>query len=322
MIGEGGPEGLAGRVAARLGARLVEARVRVFPDGESKVTLDRRPGAGGRVVVVQSTPPPVDSNLIKALSLVQEACHFSDHVTAAVPYMGYARQDRRFLPGEVVTMDVVARLFEAAGASRMLVVDIHSSAALERFAIPATSVTAVPILAARCRRMNLERPVVVSPDAGGAARAALFASELGTDWAELSKRRDKSTGSVRIAGARGAGAAGRDVVLVDDMVSTGGSVAEAARFLAGRGCGRIVVACTHPLLVGGAREKLAEAGVRRMVCCNTVGGPGKGGGWMREVDVSGALSKQIEWWGGRAPAGRRRGRPADPDRRAGGDPYA
>ncbi len=146
VISGKGSQELGKKIAAKLKAKYVKSDLRVFPDGESKITLISKPKKG-TIIVVQSTYPPVDSNLIQALSLVSKARQFSSQVYAVIPYIGYTRQDREFLPGEIVTMSVVATLFKAAGATRRVVVDIHSKIALKHFRIAVKNVTAVPELA-------------------------------------------------------------------------------------------------------------------------------------------------------------------------------
>src|SRR5207249_392346 len=126
-------ENLAKKIANILKAKYIGAELRIFPDGESKITLKDKPR--GRIVVVQSVYPPVDSNLIRALALVSQARKYSSHVYVVIPYLGYARQDRQFLPNEIVTVSLVAKLFKAAGATRIIVVDIHSMIAINQFQI-------------------------------------------------------------------------------------------------------------------------------------------------------------------------------------------
>lgn len=287
----GGRNGLAAGVAGRLGAAHVKADVRVFPDGEGKITLDSRPEKGRPAAVVHSASPPVDSNLVRALSMIREARRFADDVTAVIPYMGYARQDQSFLDGEVVTMEVVAGLLESAGATRVVVVDIHSERALSHFSVPASNVSAVPELAAHFAGRGLSDPLVVSPDVGGIERTRRFAELLGAGCATLEKERDRHTGEVRIVGADLGEAAGRDIVLVDDMISTGGSIVKAAGFLKERGCGRIFAACTHAILVGEAEDRIRAAGVSEIVGTNTI--DGWSGGGNAAVDVAGTLAKAV-----------------------------
>lgn len=292
----GGRGGLAAGVAGRLRASHVKADVRVFPDGEGKITLDSRLEKGMPAAVVHSVSPPVDSNLVRALSMIREARRFTDDVTAVVPYMGYARQDQVFLDGEVVTMGVVASLLESAGATRVVVVDIHSEKALSHFSVPAVNISAVPELADHFAGMDLPEPLVVSPDAGGLKRAREFASRLGAGCAVLEKERNRHTGEVRIVGSDLGETAGRDIVLVDDMISTGGSIVKAAEFLGKRGCGRIFAACTHALLVGGAGAMIGEAGVASIVGTNTIDGWSGSGG--RVVDVAGTVAEAVSDHGG------------------------
>lgn len=282
----GTSECLARRISDGLGASLIEAEIQVFADGESKLRL-KREITGDRAIVVQSLHPPVDTNLLRALSLISKAREEAADVVAVIPYMGYARQDMEFLAGEVITMKVVGRLFEEAGAARVVVVDIHSSRGLQFFGGRTTNVTAVPALARYFATMRLKDPLVVSPDAGGSKRADLFASELGVESITLDKSRDRRTGSVRIRTKSAAAARDRDIIIIDDMIATGGSIVKAAQFLKGQRCGRIFVACTHALLVGGARGKMREAGVTRVVSANTI--PGRSG----VVDVSEAIVRAL-----------------------------
>ena len=123
IIGGKASEDLARKIATKLKGKYLKSELRIFPDGESKITISGKP-KNGKIVVVQSTYPPVDSNLIQALSLVSKARRYSSQVYAAIPYLGYARQDKEFLPGEVITMSLVANMFKAAGATKVIVVEI------------------------------------------------------------------------------------------------------------------------------------------------------------------------------------------------------
>ncbi|HJU13506.1 MAG TPA: ribose-phosphate diphosphokinase [Candidatus Nitrosotalea sp.] len=285
VIGGPSSEQLARKIASRLNSRYVGCDLRIFPDGESKITLRARPT--GRIIVVQSVYPPVDSNLVRALALVSQAKKYSTQVFVVIPYMGYARQDREFLPGEVVTMSVVGKLFKAAGASRIVVVDIHSMMALKHFQIPSKNATAVGELVKYFKKLRLKNPLVVSPDMGGVERARNFAKLMGTDYIALKKHRDRRTGDVTIKSSDNDSVRGRDIILVDDMISTGGSIVKAAEHLRGQKCGRIYASCTHALLIGDAERKIRKAGVAKIVSTNTI--PGK----TSLVDVSSVILKAI-----------------------------
>ena len=276
---------LGKRIARRLKAPYVEAKTRVFPDGESKITFGRIP-KNSVILVVQSTYPPVDTNLLQALSIISQARKVSSKIYAIIPYMGYARQDRQFLSGEVVTMSIVARMLKSAGAKKIVVVDIHSKIALNHFKIPKENVSAIPELAKYFKRMKLKDALVVSPDMGGALRAKRFASLINTDFIALKKSRNRKTGKVVIQSSK-VDVRGKDLILVDDIISTGGSIVKAAQFLKKQKCKRVFVACTHGLFVEGAEKKIKNAGVSRIISTNTI--PRN----TSKVDISGVIADSI-----------------------------
>ena len=276
---------LGKRIARKLKAPYVEAKTRVFPDGESKITFGRIP-KNSIILVVQSTYPPVDTNLLQALSIISQARNVSSKIYAIIPYMGYARQDRQFLSGEVVTMSIVARMLKSAGAKKIVVVDIHSKIALNHFKIPKENVSAIPELAKYFKRMKLKDALVVSPDMGGALRAKKFAGLLQTNFIALKKSRNRNTGKVVIQSSK-VDVRGKDLILVDDIISTGGSIVKAAQFLKKQKCKRVFVACTHGLFVEGAEKKIKNAGVSRIISTNTI--PRN----TSKVDISGVIADSI-----------------------------
>ena len=278
-------EDLGRKLARKIKANLVKSEVRVFPDGESKITLKGNISKR-KSIVVQSIYPPVDTNLIQALSLISKAKENSSEVIVVIPYMGYARQDKEFLPGEIVTMKVLAKLFKGAGASKLIVIDIHSLIGLKYFTIKSKNVSAVPDLAKYFKKMSLKNPLVVSPDQGGKERAKEFAKEMGIEFIALQKKRDRKTGKVQIK-TKQADVIGRDLILVDDMISTGGSIVNATKFLKKEKCKRVFVACTHALLMNDAEKKIKKSGVTKIVSANTI--PGK----TSIVDVSNTIAKAI-----------------------------
>ena len=286
VIGGGTSKDLAKRLARRLRAVYIETETKIFPDGESKITLQKIPKKSV-ILVVQSTYPPVDTNMLQALSIISQVRKISSRTYAIIPYMGYARQDKQFLSGEVITMSVVAKMLQSAGAKKVIVVDIHSNTALNHFNIPTENISAIPELAKYFKKLNLKNPLVVSPDAGGSSRSKKFASLLKSDFIVLKKHRDRKTGRVSIQTTK-ADVQGKDLIIVDDMISTGGSVIKAAQFLKKQKCKRVFVACTHGLLVGDAEKKIRKAGVSRIISTNTI--PGN----TSKVDVSGILAKSVQ----------------------------
>ena len=278
-------EDVAKKLSRKIKANFVKSQVRVFEDGESKITLSGKISKK-KSIVVQSIYPPVDTNLIQVLSLISKAKETSSEVIAVIPYMGYARQDREFLPGEIVTMKVLGKLFKGAGASKIIAVDIHSMIGFKHFTIKTKNVSAIPELVKYVKKLRLKNPLVVSPDQGGKERAKEFAKELGSEYIALEKTRDRKTGKVQIK-TKNIDVANRDLILVDDMISTGGSIVKATEFLKKQKCKKVYVACTHALLMNDAEKKIKKAGVTKIISANTI--PGK----TSIVDISNIIAKAI-----------------------------
>ena len=286
VIGGNASKDLAKRIARRLKAKYVDVDTRTFPDGESKITF-RHNLKKSVVLVVQSTYPPVDTNLLQILSIISEVKKISSKIYAIMPYMGYARQDRQFLNGEIVTMSVVAKMLQAAGAKKIIAVDIHSKTALRHFKIPTENVSAIPELAKYLKKLKLKNPIVVSPDTGGSLRAKKFADILKSDFITLKKSRNRKTGKVSIQSTK-ADVNGKDLIIVDDIISTGGSVVKATQFLKKQKCKRVFVVCTHGLLVGDAEKNIKKAGVTQIISTNTI--PRS----ISKVDVSGVIAQAVQ----------------------------
>ncbi len=286
VIGGKASQDLAKKLARRLKATYINTELRAFPDGENKITLSAKPKKN-IIIVVQSAYPPVDSNLIQCLSLISKAKQFSSNVIAVVPYMGYARQDREFLPEEVVSMQVIAKLFKAAGATKLIVVDIHSLIGLKHFKISAKNISAVPELVKFFKKLKLKNPLVVSPDLGGEKRTKEFAKLLNSNYITLKKKRDRKTGKVKIISTNLKQVIGKDIILVDDMISSGGSIIKATEFLKKQKCKRVFVSCTHALLIDDAEKKIKKAGVTKIVSTNTIPGT------TSKVDVSNIIAKTV-----------------------------
>ena len=286
VIGGNASKDLAKRIARRLKAPYIETQTKIFPDGESKITFGRIP-KNSIILVVQSTHPPVDTNLLQALSIISQVRKASTKIYAIIPYMGYARQDKQFLSGEIITMSVIAKMIQAVGAKKVVFVDIHSKTALNHFKIPKENVSAIPELAKYFKKMKLKNVLVVSPDMGGALRAKKFANLLNTDFITLKKSRNRKTGKVRIQSSK-IDVSGRDLILIDDIISTGGSVIKATQFLKRQKCKRVFVACTHGLFIGDAERKIKKAGASQIISTNTI--PRS----TSKVDVSGVIAGSVQ----------------------------
>lgn len=286
----GGPTSvvLAKKIAKKIKASFIKTELKIFPDGESKITLSENPKRS-KIIVVQATHPPVDSNFIQLFALIAKAKEYTKDVVAVVPYMGYARQDREFLNGEIVTMKVIADLIKFAGATGVVVIDIHSMIALKHFKTKIKNISAMPNLANYFKNLDLHNPFVISPDMGGKNRAEEFARLMNVGCITLQKHRDRKTGKVEIKSKSISEINGRDLIIVDDMISTGGSIIKATEFLKKQNCKRVFVACTHAILVGDAEKKILRSGVSKIVSTNTISGN------TSIVDVSDIISEAIPY---------------------------
>ena len=260
---------LANNIAMRLEAQLTVASLRIFSDGESSIKLGK---VGKNCVIVQSTHPPTDTHLIQLLMMAKKCTdNGAQHMCAVVPYLCYARQDRVFLEGEVVSIDVVAKLFKTVGVKHIITVDIHSQRAMSYFT-SIQNVSSVPLLADYASKMKLHDPIAVSPDAGGANRATEFARHLDIDVLALKKYRDRATGEVTVDETLDMDISKRDVIVIDDIISSGGSIIKAAEVLRKKGVGRMFAMCAHALLIREAAQKIKSAGVQDIISTNSVPG--------------------------------------------------
>ena len=278
---------LATNLSAKLGAKLLPVEVTDFPDGESKIRVgeDVR---NKKVIVVQSTYPPVDKHIMQLLVLSHKLSEDGADVFCAVPYMGYARQDREFLPGEVVTLSVLGRLMRSVGIKRLVTVDIHSVKALGLFSFPIYSTSSIPLLAEYIgSHFELKQPIAVSPDFGSSTRVEAFSAVLKCEHVSFKKSRDRKTGEITTE-EQSLDLNGRDAIVVDDMISTGASIVKCAQLLKKYGASRIITACAHAVLIEGAADRIMAAGVDELIATNTI--PSK----YSKVDVSPLLASYFE----------------------------
>ncbi|MEX1336656.1 MAG: ribose-phosphate diphosphokinase [Candidatus Limnocylindrales bacterium] len=257
-------------MAQRLGREPTETRTDTFPDGETDVAV----GTGildADVYVVGSLAPPVNDRLVELLLLL-DACRRSgaSRITAVVPYLGYARKDRRTRRGEAVSLRVVADAIAAAGADRAVLVDPHVPQVDSIFSIPLEVVSAVPSLAAAIGPAVPDDAIVVAPDLGAVHLAERYAAELGLGSVAIVRKTRRSGTEVEASGLVGP-AAERPVLLVDDIVSTGGTIEAAAKLVMEEWSPTSVsVAATHALLVADAADRLEGLGLATMVVSDSV----------------------------------------------------
>ncbi len=268
IISGGAHRKLAKDICEYVGVELGDAHVGRFPDGEIdvKVNSDVR---GADCFIVQPTCSPVNDNLMELLILVDCLKRASARrITTVIPYFGYARQDRKDEGRVPITAKLVANLLERAGAHRVLTVDLHAAQIQGFFDVPVDHLYASPVLAAYLRTLRVPNLVVASPDIGGSKMAWSYSKRLGGYFAMVEKRRvsPERTEVQFVIGD----VAGKSVVLVDDMISTGGSIVEAARALKEKGAEKIYICATHGVLARDAVKKLSESPAQQVIVTDTV----------------------------------------------------
>jgi ribose-phosphate pyrophosphokinase len=285
--------GLADGIAHELACPLASARIERFPDREVHVQLLDSP-RGRDVFLIQPTSPPPDDNLFELLALA-DACRRGNaaRVTAVVPYYGYARQDRRAQGFEAVTARLVADLMVAGGIQRVVALDLHTDAIEGFFAVPVERLSAVPILAQAIRRVRPDNGVVVSPDLGAAKLAESYGRLLDLPVAIVHKTR---MGPEAVTVSRVTGeVSGRIPVIIDDMISTGGTIEAAAQAVAGAGAERegLIVAASHGLFVGGCVERLVRLNLRHLFVTDSIGNQSVPGLAVEAVSTAAILADAI-----------------------------
>ncbi|QEZ45506.1 ribose-phosphate pyrophosphokinase [Cupriavidus oxalaticus] len=260
---------LAEAVVQHLGIPLGKAQVGRFSDGEVQVEIQENV-RGKHVIVLQSTCAPTNDNLMELMVMVDALKRASARsITAAMPYFGYARQDRRPRSARVaISAKVVANMLEVAGVERVLTMDLHADQIQGFFDIPVDNIYASPVLLGDLREKNYGDLLVVSPDVGGVVRARALAKELNCDLAIIDKRRPKANVAevMNIIGE----VEGRNCVIMDDMIDTGGTLCKAAQVLKERGALKVFAYCTHPVLSGGAAARIADSSLDEVVVCDTI----------------------------------------------------
>ena len=278
--------GIAAKLAEKLGARLVRAEEKSFPDGESYLRIPEK--LGGTTLIVHSLYAPQDVAYMKLLMAVDAAKGAgADRVVVAIPYVAYARQDKRFLEGEPITVSIVLRGLETAGADALVTVDIHQPRSLDEWlSIPHVNVLPVKELADYFR-VKLGQGVVLAPDKGALHRAEEAAKVLGLSYDYLENTRDRVTGEVAIS-PKEIDVSRKNVLIIDDIISTGGTIALAARSMLKMGAANVYVACTHALLVKGALDRIYHEGVKEAAATDSVPSP------ISKVSVAEAILRGLQ----------------------------
>ena len=285
---------LAQDVVKQLNIGLGRAIVGRFSDGEVMIELLENV-RGKDVFILQSTCAPTNDNLMELLVMVDALKRSSAaRVTAAIPYFGYARQDRRPRSARVaISAKVVANMLTSVGVARVLTMDLHADQIQGFFDMPVDNIYAAPVLLGDVWKQRYDDLVVVSPDVGGVVRARALAKRLESDLAIIDKRRPKANVAevMNVIGD----VAGRSCVIMDDMVDTAGTLCKAAQVLKEEGATRVVAYCTHPVLSGGAVERIAASDLDELVVTDTIPlrEDGQACSKIRQLSVAGLLAETI-----------------------------
>ena len=268
FTGNANPD-LAREIAAYLGTTVGDSVVNRFNNGEIQVMINESV-RGKDIFIVQPTCGPIVNDNVMELLIMADAFKraSANHITAVIPYYGYARQDRKARGREPITAKLMADLLETAGITRVVTIDLHAAQIQGFFNIPFDHMPGGPLLAEYIKNKNLENMVVVSPDLGGVSRARGFAEILNAPMAIIDKRRPEP-GVAEVMNLIG-DVKGKNCILVDDMVDTAGSLTEGARALTKFGANEIYACCTHPILTDPALSRIAQSDITELVVTNTI----------------------------------------------------
>jgi ribose-phosphate pyrophosphokinase len=267
IIGGSASQKLAAKVAWDLGENLCPIETRRFPDGERYIRVKGE--IPREVVVIQSTGYPQDENLIELFLLLKNLKSMGvERTRVVIPYFGYGRQERRFKSGEAVSAVIIAELLEAAGASEIYSVNLHEKNIKDFFNIPVHEISAMPMIASYIKE-TMDDPMIIGPDKGALGFAEEVSGILKCECDHLEKTRI-SPEKVETK-LKSLDVAERDVVIIDDIISTGGTIVNASKILRDLGASKVVVGCVHPVLVEDALLKIFAAGVDDVFATDTLG---------------------------------------------------
>ena len=268
FTGNANPD-LAREIAAYLGTTVGDSVVNRFNNGEIQVMINESV-RGKDIFIVQPTCGPIVNDNVMELLIMADAFKraSANHITAVIPYYGYARQDRKARGREPITAKLMADLLETAGITRVVTIDLHAAQIQGFFNIPFDHMPGGPLLAEYIKEKNLDNMVVVSPDLGGVSRARGFAEMLNAPMAIIDKRRPEP-GVAEVMNLIG-NVEGKNCIMVDDMVDTAGSLTEGARALKKFGANEIYACCTHPILTDPALSRIAQSDITELVVTNTI----------------------------------------------------
>ncbi|MEA2089632.1 MAG: ribose-phosphate diphosphokinase [Thermoproteota archaeon] len=260
---------LGEKIAKLLNVETAPVVFKKFPDGETYIRLEGDL-KGEELVIVQTTSPPQETRLMQLFLMADTAEELgAKTLTAVVPYLAYARQDRRFLPGEAVSIRTVAKLLATSGVNRLLTVNVHKEKVLKKFGFPAKSLSAMTVLAEHFKDKGLAGAFAIAPDEGALGLAEEAGKVLGGGYGWLRKKRDRYTGGITTE-KKQFDVEGKDVIIFDDIISSGKTTANAVKILTEQNARRVYAACVHPLLMGDAEKIIMRSGAEAVVGTDSV----------------------------------------------------
>lgn len=289
---------LAAKVAEKLGESLCYVKTKKFPDGERYLQINGN--VEDNVTIIQSTGFPQDENILELLFLIKTVKDIgAKHVKVVMPYMGYARQEKRFNPGEAVSAKIIAELIQAAGCDEFITFNIHEKCVLDFFDIPAKTLSAMPAIAEYIKDNN-EKPLIVAPDKGAFPFAQEIAQILDCECTYLSKVRlgpDKvetkivdvrcdnpDNETVNVDAVKN-----KKAVIIDDIIATGGTIVNAIKILKQHGAKSVDVCCVHPILVDGATARIYNAGAENIISTNSISSD------TSRVSLADIIAEELRW---------------------------
>jgi len=285
-------EPLARAICKSVGCELGKCNIKPFPDGETFVKIEENV-RGEEVFIIQPTSPPTNHNLMELFIMIDALRRASaKRITAVMPFYGYARQDRKDQPRVPITAKLVANLLVAAGANRLLTIDLHAQQIQGFFDIPVDHLYAAPVMYDYLRRKNLKDLVVVSPDVGGLKMAHAYSQVLGAGLAIVAKRRKSATEveSMAVIGE----IKGKNILLVDDLTETAGTLTQAAALLKKKGAKAILACVSHAILSEIGIERLRKSVIDELITTDTVQRPPIDGVKIVTLSVAGLLGEAIK----------------------------
>jgi ribose-phosphate pyrophosphokinase len=266
ILGGSASQKLAAKIAKELECPLIPIETRRFPDGERYIRIKGK--LDDEVIVVQSTGYPQDENLMELFLILKNLKSMgTTKIKVVLPYFGYGRQERRFKSGEAVSAVIISDLLEAAGADEIFCINLHEENITEFFQIPVHNLSAMPSIAKYIKE-NLDNPVIIAPDKGALGFAKEIAEILGCEYDYLEKTRISP--EVVETKPKNLDVKGKDAVIIDDIISTGGTIVNAVEILKEHGASKVIVSCVHPVLVEDALLKIFAAGVDDVVATDTL----------------------------------------------------